>query len=138
MNFSNLSRFPQFPALALALILCTSGCAVHMAATQPSAKPTGLFRVGTPKEKLVANFGAPTSTIVRNGTTYDIYTFTNGSHGGTKVCKCLLYGLCDLATLGITEVIFTPAECALRSRDKAYEVSYDSDGRVATVTCLKW
>jgi len=119
-------------------MLSLSGCAVHMAATQPSAKPTSLFRVGTPKEKLVANFGAPTSTIVRNGTTYEIYTFTNGSNGGTKVFKCLLYGVCDLATLGITEVLFTPTECALRSRDKAYEVSYDSDGRVASVTCLKW
>jgi hypothetical protein len=138
MNPFHFFRFRALLLLVLATALSTSGCAVHMAATQPSAKPTGLFRVGTPKEKLIANFGAPTSTIVRNGTTYDVYTFTNGSHGGTKVGKCLLYGLCDLATLGITEVIFTPAECALRSRDKAYEVSYDADGRVASVTCLKW
>jgi hypothetical protein len=138
MNSSNLFRFRAFLVLVVATMLSMSGCAVHMAATQPSAKPTGLFRVGTPKEKLVANFGAPTSTIVRNGTTYDIYTFTNGSNGGTKVFKCLLYGVCDLATLGITEVLFTPAECALRSRDKAYEVSYDADGRVASVVCLKW
>jgi hypothetical protein len=121
-----------------AAILSTSGCAVHMAATQPSARPTGLFRDGTPKEKLVANFGAPSSTIYRNGTTYDIYTFQNGSHGGTKVLKCLFYGVCDLCTLGLTELIFTPAECVLRSRDKAYEVSYDANGDVDSVKVLKW
>lgn len=138
MNLSKLFLPKALAAALLGLVLATSGCAVHMAATQPSAKPTGLFRVGTPKEKLIANFGAPTSTIQRNGTNYDIYTFTNGSNGGTKVCKCLLYGICDLATLGITEVIFTPTECALRSRDKAYEVSYDADGRVASVVCLRW
>jgi len=138
MNPSQILRFSALPSLVLSILLSTSGCAVHMAATQPSAKPTGLFRVGTPKEKLIANFGAPTSTIVRNGTTYDVYKFTNGSNGGTKVFKCLLYGVCDLATLGITEVLFTPTECALRSRDKAYEVSYDADGRVASVVCLKW
>lgn len=138
MNFPIFSRISLMAALALTVILSSSGCAVHMAATQPSAKPTSLFRDGTPKEKLVANFGAPTSTIVRNGTTYDIYNFTNGSNGATKVFKCLLYGICDLATLGITEVLFTPTECALRSRDKAYEVSYDADGRVNSVNCLKW
>ncbi|MFZ0435087.1 MAG: hypothetical protein WAL87_03825 [Chthoniobacterales bacterium] len=138
MSLSKPFRFSLLTSLALSVFLSMSGCAVHMAATQPSAKPTRLFRVGTPKEKLIANFGAPTSTIVRNGTTYDVYTFTNGSNGGTKVFKCLLYGVCDLATLGITEVLFTPTECALRSRDKAYEVSYDADGRVASVVCLKW
>ena len=138
MSLSKPFRFSVLTSLALSVFLSMSGCAVHMAATQPSAKPTQLFRVGTPKEKLIANFGAPTSTIVRNGTTYDVYTFTNGSNGGTKVFKCLLYGVCDLATLGITEVLFTPTECALRSRDKAYEVSYDADGRVASVVCLKW
>lgn len=87
---------------------------------------------------MIAIFGAPTSTIQRNGTTFDIYTFTNGSNGGTKLFKCLLYGIGDLATLGITEVIFTPTECALRSRHKAYEVSYDAEGRPDRVQCLKW
>jgi hypothetical protein len=133
MNFKAI----LFSLLGLA-VLSTTGCAVHMAATQPTAKPTGLFHNGTSKEQLVANFGAPTSSIVRNGTTYEIYTFENGSHGTTKVLKCLLYGLCDLCTLGITEIIFTPAESALRSRNKAYEVSYDPQGDVDSVKVLKW
>ena len=42
------------------------------------------------------------------------------------------------ATLGITEVIFTPVESALRKRDKAYEVSYDSNGDVNCVKVLRW
>lgn len=138
MNLLKLFRVKFLLPTVLGLVFATSGCAVHMAATQPSSKPTSLFRVGTPKEKLIAYFGAPTSTIQRNGTTYDVYTFTNGSNGSTKVFKCLLYGICDLATLGITEVIFTPTESALRSRDKAYEVSYDEQGRVASVVCLRW
>lgn len=138
MNFSKFLRSKALAVGLLGLVLATSGCAVHMAATQPSSKPTSLFRIGTPKEKLVAYFGAPTSTVVRNGVTYDVYTFTNGSNGTTKVLKCLLYGICDLATLGITEIIFTPAESALRSRDKAYEVSYDAEGRVDKVVCLRW
>ena len=138
MKFSAFFHIRPLMLLVMGVVLATSGCAVHMAATQPSSKPTSLFRVGTPKEKLIAYFGAPTSTIVRNGVTYDVYTFTNGSNGSTKFFKCLLYGICDLATLGITEIIFTPTESALRSRDKAYEVSYDADGRVATVVCLRW
>ncbi len=138
MKLSALYRVLPLMILVLGSTLVTSGCAVHMAATQPSSKPTSLFRVGTPKEKLIAYFGAPTSTLVRDGVTYDVYTFTNGSNGSTKVLKCLLYGICDLATLGITEIIFTPTESALRSRDKAYEVSYDAEGRVDKVVCLRW
>jgi len=138
MNLSNIFRSKALVVALLGVVLASSGCAVHMAATQPSSKPTSLFRVGTPKEKLIAYFGAPTSMLVRDGVTYDVYTFTNGSNGATKVFKCLLYGICDLATLGITEIIFTPTESALRSRDKAYEVSYDSEGRVNKVVCLRW
>ena len=137
-NFAAMNFRSFFlPLLGLA-VLSSSGCAVHMAATQPTAKPTGLFHDGTSKEQLVANFGAPTSTVVRGGTTFDIYTFENGSHGSTKFLKCLFYGICDVGTLGITEVIFTPLESALRKRDKAYEVSYDPNGDVNSVKVLRW
>jgi outer membrane protein assembly factor BamE (lipoprotein component of BamABCDE complex) len=133
MNFRSF----LLPLLALA-VLSSSGCAVHMAATQPSSKPTSLFRDGTSKDQLVAYFGPPTSTVVHDGTTYDIYTFENGSNGSTKFLKCLFYGICDVGTLGITEVIFTPIESALRKRDKAYRVSYDSNGDVNSVKVLRW
>ena len=43
--------------------------------------------------------------------------------------KNLFYGICDVGTMGITEVIFTPLESALRKRDKAYEVSLRPEWR---------
>ena len=44
-----------------------SGCSVYMAANQPPAKNIDLFKVGTPRAALLAEFGYPTSSEEKDG-----------------------------------------------------------------------
>ena len=52
--------------VALTLIL-TSGCAVFMAAKQPSKKDVSVFKVGNPRALILAEFGLPLVTEEKNG-----------------------------------------------------------------------
>lgn len=127
------------PLLLLALVICmlSSGCSVYMAASQPEAKNISLFRLGTPKSLITAEFGSPQATIKREGKEYEIYAFTTGSHTGVKATKAALWAAADILTLGLAEIVGTPVETIIRSKDMAYEVSFDSNSTVDRVTVLK-
>lgn len=116
--------------------LMLSGCSVYMAAHQPSEKNVDLFKIGTPKSFLVAEFGQPTSTEIRDGKKYDIYRFTQGYSGGAKAGRAFAEGVADVFTLGIAEVITTPVETIADGNLVAYEVSYDKNDLVDQVILL--
>ena len=48
------------------LIIPNFGCSVFMAAKQPSEKNVDLFKVGTSRSMLLAEFGSPTVSEMRN------------------------------------------------------------------------
>lgn len=108
-----------------------------MAASQPEAKKISLFKVGTPKSLIAAEFGTPQATIKRNGKEYEIYAFTTGSHTGVKAAKVAVYIAADILTLGLAELVGTPVETLIRSKDMAYEVSFDKNHLVDHVAVLK-
>ena len=113
-----------------------SGCSVYMAANQPPAKNIDLFKVGTPRSALLAEFGYPTSSEEKDGKKYDIFRFTQGYSGGAKAGRAVAHGIASVLTLGLWEVIGTPVE-AINSGDlTAYEVGYGSDDRVDVVISL--
>jgi len=108
-----------------------------MSATQPSSKNISLFRVGTPKSLIMAEFGAPTGTQTKSGKVYEIYAFKNGVPAGVKATKAFCWAAADVLTLGLAEVVGTPVESMCRSVDHAYEVSYNKDNIVDSVTTIK-
>jgi hypothetical protein len=112
------------------------GCSVYMASHQPPEKNIALFKVGTPRSFLLAEFGQPVSTTVINGKTYDIYRFTQGYSGGAKAGRAFAEGVADVMTLGVAEIITTPVESIADGNLMAYEVSYDSTSLVDQVTPL--
>ena len=125
----------KLASIVFVLILST-GCSVYMAANQPPAKNIDLFKVGTPRSALLAEFGYPTSSEEKNGKKYDIYRFTQGYSGGAKAGRAVAHGIASVLTLGLWEVIGTPVE-AINSGDlTAYEVGYGSDDRVDVVISL--
>jgi hypothetical protein len=128
----------KFTKLALIgfLTFILSGCSVYMAAHQPSEKNVDLFKIGTPKSFLVAEFGKPVSTETRGGKKYDIYRFTQGYSGGAKAGRAFAEGVADVFTLGIAEIITTPVESIADGNLVAYEVSYDKNDLVDEVILL--
>jgi hypothetical protein len=130
-------RFILFASLPALLSMPHFACAPYMAATQPSAKNTDLFKVGTPRNALLAEFGAPAVTEVRNGKQHEVFRFIQGYSTATKTGRALLHGVADVATFGLWEVVGTPAEAVFSGDEMAYDVTYDKDDVVDQVTVLK-
>ena len=59
-------------------IVFLSGCSVFMAAKQPDKKNLDLLKAGTPRNLVLAEFGQPVSTEVKEGKKCDIFSFTQG------------------------------------------------------------
>lgn len=119
-----------------ATILGLSGCSVFMAAKQPDYKNVDLFRVGTPRTQLLAEFGNPVSSDTKNGTKCDTFSFTQGYTGGAKAGRAFLHGVADVFTLGLWEVIGTPTEAIFSGDQVGYEACYDKDDRIKYFTLL--
>lgn len=122
--------------LSITVTFLLTGCSVYMAANQPPAKNVDLFKVGTPRSALLAEFGYPTSTETRDGKKYDIYRFTQGYSGGAKAARAVGHGVASVLTLGLWEVIGTPIEAVNSGDLTAYEVGYGNDDRVDVVITL--
>lgn len=125
-------------ALILAIIgLYLTGCSVFMAATQPDKKDIGLFKIGTPRSMLLAEFGLPAVAEERDGKKYKIYVFTQGYSSGAKAGRAVFHGAADVLTLGLWEVIGTPTEGVFDGTEMGYEVSYDENNRIDQAVLLK-
>lgn len=126
-----------FTIFFIAILLTQQGCSVFMAARQPGRKDTSLFKPGTPRSMLIAEFGAPSAIEERNGKKYEIFRFTQGYSGPAKVGRALFHGTADVFSLGLWEIVGTPTEMVFHGTETAYEVSYDENNRVDSVELLK-
>jgi len=82
-------------------LFSSSGCSVYMAANQPGKKNIDLFKVGTPRSLLLAEFGLPTASEVRkDGKKYEIFAFTQGYSTGAKAGRAIFHGAADILTIG--------------------------------------
>jgi hypothetical protein len=108
-----------------------------MAAKQPDKKNVDLFRIGTPRTMLLGEFGAPATSETRKGRKYEIFKFVQGYSTGVKAGRALFHGAADVMTLGMWEVVGTPAEAIFSGDEMAFEVSYDRNNRIDQVTTIK-
>ena len=128
--------FKVFAALfCMAALL--NGCSVYMASNQPTAKNLDLLKEGTPRTLLIAEYGVPLETKTISGTgKCEVFKFTQGYSSGAKASRAVLHGIADVFTLGLWEVIGTPAESVFSGNFLAYEVCYDDSERAKTVVLL--
>lgn len=123
-------------ALALTMFM-TPGCAVYMAANQPSKKDVSVLKAGSPRSTVIAELGPPVHTSERAGGKVDIYNFVQGYSGVEKGARAVLHGAADVFTLGLWEVIGTPIEGAANGTKISVEVLYDKEDRVVKVVPIK-
>ena len=113
-----------------------SGCSVHKAANQPDKKDVNLLSVGTPRENLIAEFGSPVHSEVKDGKKIEIYKFVQGYSGGAKASRAFFHGAADVLTLGLWEIVGTPVEGAYSGDDMAFKVAFDENDKVLEVSPL--
>ena len=122
--------------LACMITFTMSGCAVYMAANQPSNKNFNLLKPGMPRDEIIAEFGAPVNSEEKDGEKTDIYRFVQGYPVGEKAFRAVGHGVADVFTLGLWEVVGTPTEATLHGKDVALKIDYDKDKKLKTVTYL--
>lgn len=120
----------------LLAVLLVQGCSVVMAAKQPDKKNLDLLQVGTQRSLLIAEFGSPVHSETRDGVQYDIFNFVQGYGGAAKTGRAVGHAAADVLTLGLWEVVGTPAEGHFDGKEKSYEVAYSEDGTVSNVILL--
>ncbi len=124
--------------LFIPIVLLMASCSVYMAATQPGKKAIELFRPGTPRVLLLAEFGAPAvSENNKEGFKREVYIFEQGYSTGSKTARAVGHGVADLLTWGLWEAVGTPTEAVFDGNEMAYDVVYDEEENVKTAFLLK-
>jgi len=123
--------------MLLALCVFLAGCSVFMAAKQPDKRDVELFRVGTPRAMLLAEFGLPVYSEVKDGKKTEIFKFVQGYSTGAKAGRAVFHAAADILTLGLWEVVGTPTEVVFSGDDMAFQVTYNAEERIAEVVALK-
>ena len=128
--------------ITLIVVCCLTlfffNCSVFMAAKQPDKRDLSLFQAGTHRKLLLAEFGLPiVSEIKEDGKRYDIFIFVQGYSDGAKAGRVLFHGTADILTMGLWEVIGTPAEAVFDGDKIAYQVRYDECEVIDQVAVLK-
>jgi hypothetical protein len=123
-----------FLLIVSSFFLFNSGCSVYMAAFQPGVKDVDLLKVGTSRDALIAEFGEPVlSGVDGDGREYDKFSFTQGYSTAVKISRTLFHVAADVLTHGLWEVVGTPIEATFDGQEITYEVTYDTNDRIAQI-----
>lgn len=120
--------------LLLAVSLLSSGCSVLMVANRSSYRgDVNVLQLGVPRSAVIAELGQPDNfTTLDTGGYDDRYVLDPDAHrGATRFLTGLFYLGGDIFTVGLTELIFTPAEIAMKDRLVVYHLTYGADHKLA-------
>ncbi|MBA2484015.1 MAG: hypothetical protein H0V39_06270 [Nitrosomonas sp.] len=130
-------RYFVFAVLLLLFIVPVSGCSVFMAAKQPVAKNIELFKIGTSRKALWAEFGPPLISEQTDGQKVEIFTIIQGYSKLAKTGRAIFHGAADVFTLGLWEIIGTPTELFFNGTEMAFHVIYDDNDQLEEVNIIK-
>ena len=116
--------------------IANQGCSMVKATEQPGKKDISLFKVGTPRNLLLAEFGTPITSEERKGKRYEIFKFVQGYNKPTKTGRAIAHGGMDIVTFGLWELVATPTEAIFDGKEMAYQVRYDDNDIVDEVMLL--
>ena len=129
-------KFILFTVLLAVLAISVSGCSVFMAAKQPEKKDISLLKEGVSRAVLISEFGAPVISEYKNDKRFEIFKFVQGYSTGAKAGRAFFHGAASVATLGLWELVGTPAEITFNGDEMAFQVSYDENDLVDEVKLI--
>jgi len=132
----DLRKFIIFTVLLVVLAISVSGCSVFMAAKQPEKRDIGLLKEGVSRAVLISEFGAPVISEYKNDKRFEIFKFVQGYSTGAKAGRAFFHGAASVATLGLWELVGTPAEITFNGDEMAFQVSYDENDLVDEVKLI--
>ena len=126
--------------LGVVLLLFSIGCSAVMAVKQPEQKNLNVLEMGTHKDAVRAELGAPISTGVTvegEKLEYDVFGFQRATPEGGELPEHFCMGFWIFFTLGLWEVVGTPLEGSISGGEKKnIRVLYNERNKVARVEDL--
>ena len=113
-----------------------SGCSIFMAANQPDKKDLSVLTGGTPRARLLEEFGQPISSRLQGEKRIDLFTFVQGYRKEVKAARAFGHGVGDIATAGLWEFAGTSTETVLDGKKLSFEVTYNRADCVERVVRL--
>ena len=120
----------------LLICLLSSACSVVMVANRSSYRgDVNVIQLGVQRSVVIAELGQPdNSRTLENGGYDDRYMLDpDAHHGVTKFFTALFYAAADVFTLLLAELIFTPAEIAMRDKRATYHLKYSADQKLSSI-----
>jgi hypothetical protein len=104
-------------------------CSPVLEATRPTPTDLGQFQTGAARDSVVERLGPPlTSRTEPDGANCDLYQlYTKGYGAGGKIPIAVAEAAADVVTLGLAEVLLTPAEGATRNEKHPVTFCYRDD-----------
>jgi hypothetical protein len=134
MKFSDAAPFRPFVATLSLFVF--SGCSVFMAANQPDKKDLSVLAAGTPRARLLTEFGQPISSRLLGEKRIDLFSFVQGYSKEVKAARAMGHGVGDIATAGLWEFAGTSTETVLDGKKLSFEVTYNRADLVVRVVRL--
>jgi hypothetical protein len=116
-------------------LLSLTACSVGMEASRPEPVDISQFKAGMPRLDVVSKIGAPEGDVTAATgpcDVYQLYTTGLGAFGkgvvtGTEV-------LTDIGTLGLAEIIWSPAQAMTKQEKRTVLFCYDGAGDLVSMT----
>ena len=125
-------KFHRYTTVLSLLLL--GGCSTVMEADRPSAVNLANYHAGLRRIEVVEKLGAPISVVTDNGNSCDIYKlYTHGTSTAAKVGIITGEAAADVFTLGLFEVVATPAQAASKAHIHTVLFCYSSDEHLVSV-----
>jgi hypothetical protein len=117
------------------LAACLAGCGPVLEATRDTPVNLDHVAVGESRVNVMADLGAPVSTVKNGSNDCDVYKLcTEGPGAAGKGAIAAGEVVADAFTLGLTELIFTPVEAATRGCLHTVMACYGPDNRLANIS----
>lgn len=120
--------------IGLAIAAGLAGCSPVMEANRPDPVDLSQFKPGEDRIDVVKVVGTPMTSVTQNGQACDIYQlYTHGPSAGGKAAIAATEAVVDVFTLGLAEVVSTPAEAATKNSKYPVTFCYGGDGKLISV-----
>jgi hypothetical protein len=117
------------------LAFCLAGCGPVLEATRDTPVNLDKVAVGESRVNVMADLGAPVSTVKNGSNDCDVYKLcTEGPGDVGKGAIAAGEVVADIFTLGLTELIFTPVEAATRGCLHTVMACYGPDNKLASIS----
>lgn len=119
---------------AAVLALIGAGCSAVMQANRPTPVDLTQFQPGMERLQVMSRLGAPITTSPQGGNSCDLYRlYTTGVEPGGRAVIMVGEIAAGILTLGLSEIVFTPAEALTRPEQHPVMFCYDADSRLVSV-----